>query len=369
MLWHLASSLVKEKGYEVVVMSLQKRNIYSEWFENEGIKVIHCDIEIGGNPLKKITFLKTLALSGRKMVAAYIRLLRLIYCFKPDIITTFLFGADFFGAVAGFMTNTKVVCAIRATNIWKKWWHQLASRLTYPMVNCFTVNSTPSRSYLHTVEKVPKSKIHCIFNGVDLAMNEKADSRNHVRSLHGVRNSEFWIVAAGRLDEQKGFEDLIKAAAMLKQNGVSFILSIFGDGSLRGRLEDLISALNLETMVRLEGYVDGLIPVFRSADLFVLSSIYEGMPNVLLEAMATGLPVVATRVDGVCDIISHDREGLVVPPQRPDYLSSSIYRLYKNDYERKKFSKNGYMRLRDAFSIDTMCNNYHILYGSIVNYV
>ncbi len=367
MLWHLASNLVREKGYEVVVVSLQKRNVYSEWFEREGIKLVHCGIEIEGNPLKTATFIKTLIMSGWKMMVSFIRLIKLIRHFKPNIITTFLFGADFFGAVAGVATRTKVVCAIRATNIWKKWWHKLAGSITYPLVNYFTVNSTPSRDYLHEAEKVPLSKIHCIFNGVDLPA--KDGWQNHIRSSYGIRESEFWIVAAGRLDEQKGFDYLIKAAAMLEKHGVNFVLSIFGDGHLRGRLEDLILALNLKGRVRLEGYVDGLMPVFWSADLFVLSSIYEGMPNVLLEAMAAGLPVVATSVDGVCDIIAHDREGIVVPPAQPDDLYGAICRLYENDNERKELSQNGYSRLESAFSMDSMCNKYHLLYGSIVNYV
>ncbi|MBA3010372.1 MAG: glycosyltransferase [Proteobacteria bacterium] len=364
MLYYLSTGLVKKMNYQVVVVSLQKRNMYSGWFEKAGIKVIHCGIDIQGSPLETSSFVKTLFFSGWKMFLSFIKLLKLVAEFKPNVISTFLFGADFFGTAAGLFTRTKVVCAIRATNIWKRWWHKLASRLTYPFVSCFTVNSTRTAIYLNKKEGVPLSKIKCIFNGVDL--KRPIVDCAAVREMYEVPDSVFWVVAVGRLDEQKGFEYLIQAAESLKNSGISFVLSIFGEGHLRALLENQIKALNLEAYVRLEGYAGDLKPVLLSADMFVLSSLYEGMPNVILEAMSMGLPIVAADVDGVCDIITHEKDGLMVQTKNPEDLYAALYRLCGDKDLRKKMSENGYERVKRNFSIESMCRQYHDLYQLVI---
>lgn len=363
MLYYLSTGLVKKMNYQVMVVSLQKRNMYSAWFEKVGIKVVYLGIDIQGSPLEASSFVKTIVFSRREIWFSLVKLLKLVVEFKPDVISTFLFGADFFGVLAGAFTRTKVVCAIRATNIWKRWWHQLASRMTYPFVSSFTVNSTRTLAYLNKKEGVPLSKINCIFNSVEL--KRPRIKPGEVREMYNVSNSIFWVVAAGRLDEQKGFDYLIQSASILKNRGIPFVLSIFGEGPLKNALENQIAVLNLESHVRLEGYRDDLNPVLLSADVFVLSSIYEGMPNVILEAMSMGLPVVAADVDGVCDIITHDRDGLLVQTKNPEDLYTAMYRLYGNKNLRKKLSAYGYEQVKRKFSMDAMCRQYHDLYQAI----
>ncbi len=123
------------------------------------------------------------------------------------------------------------------------------------------------------------------------------------------------IVAVGRLNEQKGFDVLIEAFAEIAAKAEDWQLLIYGDGPLRGALEAQIAGLGLAEQVKLMGTTDTPGAWVEGANLFVLSSRYEGFPNVLGEAMAAGLPIIATDCDfGPAEMIEHARSGLLVPP-------------------------------------------------------
>lgn len=164
----------------------------------------------------------------------------------------------------------------------------------------------------------PLESIGRIYNGVDL---EKFGSSEpgpgaeaaDVRSSLGVDGDETVILSVGRLSEQKCFDDLLAAFANVLPARPDARLVIAGEGPERDRLEQLFSSLGLKDRARLLGNVENPHLLYRAADLFVLPSRYEGFPFAMLEAMAAGLPVVATRFGGADEIVEDGREGLLVP--------------------------------------------------------
>ena len=160
------------------------------------------------------------------------------------------------------------------------------------------------------------------------------------------------LAAAGRLTAQKGFDVLLRAFALLQDEFPDWTLSVFGEGEDRAGLEDLAQELNISERVSLPGKVDNLPAQLKSADIFVLSSRYEGFPNVLLEAMACGLPCVATDCpSGPAEIITHGRDGLLVSPQSPDALAAALGELMRDRARRKELGANA-VRVLDAYSMD-----------------
>lgn len=137
------------------------------------------------------------------------------------------------------------------------------------------------------------------------------------------------LLYAGRLEPYKGLEDLFHALHLLR-DVPPYHLRVVGDGSLRRHLPDLAQRLGLP--VAFDGPVPGeaMPDIYRNADVFILPSIVEGMPNVVLEAMASGLPVIATRIPGSEDLVAHERTGYLTPPQSPPHLSDAIAHLLKN---------------------------------------
>jgi GalNAc-alpha-(1->4)-GalNAc-alpha-(1->3)-diNAcBac-PP-undecaprenol alpha-1,4-N-acetyl-D-galactosaminyltransferase len=144
-----------------------------------------------------------------------------------------------------------------------------------------------------------------------------------------------WITGVGRLDPQKGFDLLLRAFAAVAASHPSWGLRIVGDGKARAALTDQARALGLADRVELTGRVDNVFPLLAAADLFVLSSRFEGFPNVLGEAMAAGLPVIAFDCpSGPSAMIRHGIDGLLIPVEDVSGLAAAIDRLIANPAER-----------------------------------
>ena len=143
------------------------------------------------------------------------------------------------------------------------------------------------------------------------------------------------IVSAGRLVEAKGYDLLLDAADLLAQGGLDFGLTVYGEGPLRADLERRIASRGLQERVRLAGQAADLGPAFAAADLFVLASRREGFGNVIVEAMAAGLPVLATRCGGPAVLIEDGVNGFLVPPEDPHALAGAIRALLPNPARRE----------------------------------
>jgi glycosyltransferase involved in cell wall biosynthesis len=143
----------------------------------------------------------------------------------------------------------------------------------------------------------------------------------------------------GRLADQKGFDVLLRGFARIAEKHPGVDLKILGEGERRAELERLRSQLNLDRRVDFPGRLEKPFQVLRGATVFVLSSRFEGFPNVLIEAMVCGLPVVATDCPaGPSEIIRHGEDGLLVPVEDPGALAAAMDRLLSNPEERFRFA-------------------------------
>lgn len=192
-------------------------------------------------------------------------------------------------------------------------------------------NSQGLRKIAETVD--PSSTIEVIPNGVDT--NKFYPGR---RNCSGPLR----LLYVGRLEPFKGVDTLLEAAAIVRSRSESaFTLSIVGDGSRRSELEQLARSLGLADIVSFNGWIDrSFIPDrYRSSDLFVTPSVVEGMPNGVLEAMAAGLPVIASRVPGTEELIRHNDTGLMVEPNNALELAGQITRCLSDPGLRLKLSE------------------------------
>ena len=172
-------------------------------------------------------------------------------------------------------------------------------------------------------------RVRVLLNGIDHRIFRRDRARMaEARARFGVRDGHVVIGAVGRLEPQKRFDLLIAAFAKIREAHRSAHLLIAGDGSLRQALQTQIDDHQLGSWCRLLGHVDD-VPLFHHAlDLFVQSSVYEGTPNAVLEAMALETPVVATDVGGTAELVTDGREGLIVPPGDIDALVASMENVF-----------------------------------------
>ena len=200
---------------------------------------------------------------------------------------------------------------------------------------------------------VPRARISVTPNGIatDFVRPDEAASRE-ARARFGVSPGESLVVSIGRLSPEKGHRYLVEAAALLKQKGNTPALKILiaGSGVLEAKLSQQIEAAGLADSVRLIGHQSDVRPLFQIADLFVLPSLSEGSPMVLLESMAARVPVVTTKVGGIPEAVTNGESAVLVPPASPEPLADAIAALLHDRARASHLAEAAFVRVRDHFS-------------------
>jgi glycosyltransferase involved in cell wall biosynthesis len=178
-----------------------------------------------------------------------------------------------------------------------------------------------------------------------------------------------WIIgAAGRLSPEKGFDVLIAAAGQLVRAGLDVGVVIFGEGVLRESLQKQIEETGIAASVSMPGFTDQLDQYMGHFDLFVQSSHTEGMPSVLLEALAARTAVVATQVGGTGELIVEGSTGLMVPPNNPNALAEAMQKVLSNDELRRTMEENGRQRVEQCFDLEDQAEQYWKLFCRLTSF-
>lgn len=224
----------------------------------------------------------------------------------------------------------------------------------YYKADCVVSNSQAALDHAHAV-------------GVSMRRSEVINNiiPTHKRARPGEAVTVPRIVAAGALIPVKAYDVLLEALADLASAGYQFELILAGHGSERSKLEGLASRMGLYEKVRFLGGVDDVPSLLATAHLLVHPSRSEGLSNTILEAMAEGLPVVATSVGGTPEFITHEKNGLLVPPDQPLLLAKSIRQLLDNPAMREEMGNAAYELVRERCSADGIAGQYERIYESI----
>jgi len=174
------------------------------------------------------------------------------------------------------------------------------------------------------------------------------------------------LLAVGRLEEQKGFDVAVQAMAFVSQATPWASLSIAGDGRQRRMLADRVTALGLTDTVSLLGTRDDVRELMLNADILIHPARWEGFGLVLLEAMRAGLPVVATRAGAIPEVVADGVTGLLVPPDDPDQLATSMIELIQDPVRRREMGMAGFERLKEHFSPEQMARGVAAVYDSVL---
>jgi glycosyltransferase involved in cell wall biosynthesis len=214
---------------------------------------------------------------------------------------------------------------------------------------------------------VPNDRITVIHNAIDVSRfgNPNPSYRDKLHQLFEKLPARV-VGAAGRLSPEKGFEVLVKAAAVVVKKDPSIGFVLFGDGPLRGALERQISQLGLEQQFILAGFSSELDRYYPSFDLVVLPSHTEGLPNAALEAFAAGVPVVATAVGGTPEVIEEGESGFLVPPANPTLMANRILDVLVSETKRLAMGGSGRNRVQTHFSFEGQSAQYQRLFESLV---
>jgi glycosyltransferase involved in cell wall biosynthesis len=292
------------------------------------------------------------------------RLSRLLVKLRPTILQTFLHHANIVGRLAGKAARVPVIVSgIRVAE--KRGGIRLwLDRATAWMVARHVCVSQDVAAFSAARGGLPVSKLCVIPNGVDaerLSAAEPADL-----SQFGIPPAGRTLLFVGRLDPQKGPFVLMAAVRDLIPRHPDLHVLLVGDGPLRENLQSWVAKENLASRIHFAGRRDDVPSIFKAAELFVLSSLWEGLPNVVLEAMAAGIPVVASRVEGISDLLIDDRTGLVVPANSSADLAEAIERLLADPQHARQMAHSAQRIANEDFAWSRVVEQYAKTYSELL---
>jgi glycosyltransferase involved in cell wall biosynthesis len=217
---------------------------------------------------------------------------------------------------------------------------------------------------------IPSAKVLIIPNGIDLDRFNSGKRSDTLRREFGIDPECTIIGTVGRLSQEKGHTHLLHAAEKVLQTHPDVVFLIVGDGPLRKDLQDKALQLAQGGSVNpflFSGVRNDMEEIYSLMDIFVLPSLTEGLPMVLLEAMAAQKPVVATMVGAVPRVVEDGHSGLLIPPGDVESLSGAIIDLLKDPHRAQHLAQNGYKRVRDHFSAKRMAEQYFEVYEDVLN--
>jgi glycosyltransferase involved in cell wall biosynthesis len=221
--------------------------------------------------------------------------------------------------------------------------------------------SNATADWLVQKRGVPRRKVLVIPYGVNLKLYRPG--RNlELRKKIGLPVEARVVGVVARLHPQKGHRYLIEAAQTIVRAHPKVRFVLVGDGELRGELEQMVLQSNLAEHFLFLGFRDDVRDLLQIFDLFVLPSLYEGLPNVILEAMASGLPVVATSVDGTKELIVDNETGFLVPPKDSAALAEKIGLLLADKERSAIFGLKGRQRVEAHYSLELEVKSFQNLY-------
>jgi len=254
----------------------------------------------------------------------------------------------------------------QAMNPWKGWLHKACSRVSIRRYH-HSIAVSPDIYEQLCAWGISADKRVLIANAIDTVHFQRRLSKVEARDQLGIASSGLVLAALGRLSPEKGFEVLINAVSLVLNRGIQVRLYIGGTGVLYESLKTTIAKLGLGENVFLLGQLTDPRTMLQAADMFVLSSRKEGLPNVILEAMALETPVIATSLPGVLRVIQDGENGLLVDIDEPRQLADAICRLKSNALLSKHLTHNSRCRIEQEFDFEARMRKIAQVYDTVLN--
>ncbi len=326
---------LKKINAEVVVVSLYDyHSPITNRMEQEGIKVIYLNKKSGFD------------------ISMYRKIRKVIKTEKPDVVHThryvmeYVIPASLFTGIKAKIHTVHNVASKEVGSIGKKL-HNIFFKYckVVPVGLTELIQRSVATEYGISVDKVPY-----ILNGMPVEVyNKKNDYSSAKNILH-----------IGRFSYQKNHQGLIEAFEIIHRKYPDIILNLVGAGELEEDIKSLVVEKKLEEVICFKGLLNDVKEEMSKADIFCLPSRYEGMPMTIIEAMASGLPVVATAVGGVCDMITDGKDGLLCK-NIPEEIAETLEKVIKSAELREKLGKNAVATAKE-YSSENMAKKYYELY-------
>lgn len=298
---------------------------------------------------------------------AMVKMLKWVDQWQPDILHSHMFHANLLGRIVRLIKPIPVLIAT-AHNIKEgKRWRELAYTWTDGLCDLTTQVSRAGVERYIKIGAVPPTKIKFTPNSVDQQrFFPDPSARKRLRQELQLDHQFVWL-AVGRNHPQKDYVNMLKAFAKVCQNTTDTILLIAGDGLINSDLTELTQKLDISSQIKFLGVRRDIPSLMNGVDGYVMSSAWEGMPLVLLEASATGLPLVVTDVGGNRDVVLDQESGFVVPPHDSQALAQAMLRLMSlSEAQRQAMGQKGRSHIQTDHSIEAISRMWEKIYQNLL---
>ena len=342
---------LKAEGYGVAVGCLRAGGPLKARLDEAGLECV--EFPVRTSLLRPNTILQMLKL------VAFIRRRKFRIVHTNDLYS------NLFAVPAAWLARVPVIISSRR-DLARWWWYTPVRRKILRKVQGLStkilVNSEAVRQDLLIKDGFAPHRIHVVYNGIGTKkfVLAKADRE---KLLPGIASSHKLIIMVANMHAgAKGHGDLIEAAGTVRETCPEARFLLAGDGEMRPLFEDQVRTLGLAEIFVFLGHRTDIPQLLSCCDIGVLASKSEGLPNAVLEYMAAGLPVIATTVGGVPEIIENEVHGLLIPPENPAALSRAILRLLKDPQLRERLGKAGRERVRARFTFSEVLASLRQIY-------
>jgi glycosyltransferase involved in cell wall biosynthesis len=308
------------------------------------------------------------SLARNKLVPEYlVSLVKLLRRGRFDLVHCHLIAANLIAKPLAAMCGVPVLfnhdqCndVFRYRNKVRLWLDRLANGITDQIIAV----SASTRKFLLEWEKLPPHKVALIYNAVDLERYSPGSDelRRQCRGQFGLPDTAKVVLGAGRLQAQKNFEGFLQAAAALRHRLPEVYFVIAGEGPDRGSLENLARQLGLADRVRFLGFVTRMRELYLASDVLFFPSFFEGTPMTVLEAMASGLPIVASEIDGTAEVLTDGVDALLAPAEQNQTFVDLLVKVLADQALGQRLARQALTKVRERYSAAVMVQEIENLY-------
>jgi glycosyltransferase involved in cell wall biosynthesis len=310
------------RGFNVALVSLRKKDLSEETLESLGVDITYLE----RSKFDPLTLRSMLRIIDRKRI---------------DVLHLHGYGATTFGRIAGALRGIPTIVHEHANLTDTPWFQKVADRLLEPATDIALAVSKSTAEFVINARLIPASKVKVVYLGVPLDEFSRIRTPAEIAAARdelGIRSHEFAVGTITRLHESKGNSYLVDAAAEVLRQRPAARFFLVGEGPLLAELQAQAAALGLGDRFVFAGFRRDVAGTLAAFDLSVFPSLWEGTPITAFEALAIGKPIVATDADGLLDILTADRDALIVPKRNAPALADQIVRLIDRPAERARLS-------------------------------
>ena len=344
-------ALLDRKSYNPIVCSLLERGPVAGEIEENGVQVF------------------SLGARTKADLAIIPKLFHLLREEKIHIIHSYLFHPNLLGRLVGRFAGIPIVISSERGMGTEGRLRLMLNRLTAPLVDKIIAVCEAVRNFAIKEIGISPDRLVTIYNGVDLSEYSKDPNSGRTEEIKrelGIALAHKVVGTVGHLEPEKGCEYLLQAAPQVSAQDGKVTFLLVGDGSQRAKLENLAEDLGISSNVIFMGYRNDIPRILSVMDIFVLPSLYEGLPNALLEAMAACRPVVATQVGGIPEVVVEGETGFLVPPRNSEALADAIGMMLRDKERAAQMGLAGRKRVERFFSAETMVAKTEELYEGLI---